>query len=114
MAIPSNKTGSGRALNLRPGSWRHWLLVFVVFGITGSLTVLFSRFLLQNILNLQGGLISGPWSYRAVYLVLIPPFYSLTLVTVGTVLGKGDYFRARVVQMWLRLLPARLRRRLSL
>lgn len=99
---------------MKSGFWRHWLLVFVVFGITGSLTVLFSRFLLQNILNLQGGLISGPWSYRVVYLVLIPPFYSLTLVTVGTVLGKGVYFRARVVQMWLRLLPSRLRRRLSL
>ena len=75
---------------------------------------MFSRFLLQNILNLQGGLISGPWSYRVMYLVFIPPFYSLTLVTVGTVLGKGEYFRARVVQMWLRLLPSRLRRRISL
>ena len=88
-------------------------MVLVVFGITGSLTVLFSRFLLQDILNLQGGLISGPWSYRIVYILLIPPFYSLTLVTVGTVLGKGEYFRARVVQMWLRFLPARLRRRIS-
>jgi len=114
LAIPSNKTGGGRALNLKPGFLRHWLLVFVVFGITGSLSVLFSRFLLQNILNLEGGLISGPWSYRVVYLALIPPFYSLTLVTVGTVLGKGEYFRTRVVQMWLRLLPARLRRRISL
>ena len=99
---------------MKSGFWRHWLLVFIVFGITGSLTVLFSRLLLQDILNLQGGLISGPWSYRIVYLVLIPPFYSLTLVTVGTALGKGVYFRTRVVHMWLRLLPSGLRRRLSL
>ena len=89
-------------------------MVLVVFGITGSLTVLFSRFLLQDILNLEGGLISGPWSYRFVYLVLIPPFYSLTLVTIGTILGKGEYFRTRVAQMWLRLLPSGLRRRISL
>lgn len=112
MAIPSNRTGG--VLNLKSGFLRHWFLVFVVFGITGSLTVLFSRFLLQEILNLEGGLISGPWSYRIVYLVLIPPFYSLTLATVGTIFGKGKYFRARVVQMWLRLLPTRLRRRISL
>lgn len=97
---------------MKSGFWRHWLLVFIVFGITGSLTVLFSRFLLQNILNLQGGLISGTWSYRIAYLVLIPPLYSLTLVSVGTVIGKGEYFRTRVVQMWLRLLPSGLRRRL--
>ena len=114
MAIPSNRTGGGRVLNLKTGSWRHWLLVLVVFGITGSLTVLFSRFLMQDILNLQGGLISGPWSYRIVYVALIPPFYSLTLVTVGTIFGKGEYFRSRVVQMWLRFLPSRLRRRISL
>lgn len=114
MAIPSSKTGAGRARNLKSGFWRHWLLVFLVFGVTGSLSVIFSRFLLQDILNLEGGLISGPWGYRIVYIVLIPPLYSLTLVSVGTMIGKGEYFRARVVQMWLRLLPARLRRRLSL
>ena len=114
MAIPLNRAGGARVLNLKPGFLRHWLVVFVVFGITGGLTVLFSRFLLQDILNLEGGLISGPWSYRFVYLALIPPFYSLTLVTVGTILGKGQYFRARVVQMWLRFLPSGLRRRISL
>jgi len=85
--------------------WFNWTIVTVVFGVTGVLSVLFSRFLLSGILHLEGGLWSGPWSYRIVYLLLIPPFYSVALVVVGTFFGKHAYFRRRVVRMWGRLLP---------
>ena len=85
--------------------WFHWTIVAVVFGITGVLSLMFSRVLLNGMLHLEGGLWSGPWSYRIVYLLLIPPFYSVALVVVGTFFGKHAYFRRRVVRTWGRLLP---------
>ncbi len=83
----------------------HWLVVFVVFGLTGALTVQLSGLLLRQLLGLEGSFWGGPWSYRLVYLLLIPPCYSALLATIGALLGKGPYFRARVVRMWRRLLP---------
>ena len=85
--------------------WFHWAIVTVVFSITGVLSLLFSRFLLSGILHLEGGIWSGPWSFRIAYLLVIPPFYSVALVVVGTFFGKHTYFRQRVVRTWGRLLP---------
>ena len=105
MIIPSAQdpaASAGQASRLL-----HWTTVIIVFSITGMLSVLFSRLLLQDILHLDGNLWSGPWSYRIAYLLLIPPFYSVALVAVGTLLGKHSYFKNRVLRMWSRLLPGR-------
>lgn len=83
----------------------HWIIVIVVFSITGSLSVFISRLALHDLLRLEGSFWGGPWSYRLAYLLLIPPAYSALLATIGTLLGKGPYFRQRVVKMWRRLLP---------
>ena len=88
---------------------RHWLIVMIVFGITGFSALVFSRLLLNVILGMEGSLWSGPWSYRIMYLAVIPPFYSAMLVLVGSVFGKREYFAHRVVKMWSRLIPRRLR-----
>ena len=90
----------------------HWVIVLTVFSITGSLSVYVSRFVLKDLLGLEGSFWGGPWSYRLVYLFLIPPAYSTLLAIIGTLFGKGPYFRARVVKMWRRLLPAVLANRL--
>ena len=91
--------------------WRHWVIVIVVFGITGSLSMLFSQFMLRGVLHLEGNVWSGPWSYRITYLLLIPPFYSVTLIVVGTLFGKHAYFKKRVWHMWGLLLPRSMRSR---
>ena len=88
---------------------RHWLIVMIVFGITGFSALAFSRLLFNVILGMEGSLWSGPWSYRIVYLAVIPPFYSATLVFVGALFGKREYFARRVVKMWSRLIPRRFR-----
>ena len=90
---------------------RHWLTVMTVFGITGISALVFSRVLFNGMLDLEGSLWSGPWSYRVLYLSVIPPFYSVTLVLVGAIFGKREYFAARVFKMWGRLIPGRVRRR---
>ena len=88
---------------------RHWLIVMIVFGITGFSALVFSRMLFNVILDMEGSLWSGPWSYRIMYLAVIPPFYSAMLVLVGTIFGKREYFAQRVVKMWSRLIPRRNR-----
>ncbi len=91
--------------------WGHWVIVIVVFSITGSLSMLFSQCMLKGVLHLDGNIWSGPWSYRIAYLLLIPPFYSVTLIVVGTLLGKHAYFKQRVWHTWGLLLPRRTRGR---
>ena len=103
-------TDSNRTVS--SNGWRHWAIVITVFGITGTLAVLLSQFLLKGILHLEGNLWSGPWSYRAVYLVLMLPFYSVTLLVVGTLLGKHGYFKLRLLRMWGRLIPRFILRRI--
>ncbi len=89
---------------------RHYGVIFLAFGVTGGLTVLISRLVLNGLLGLDGSLVSGPWSYRLVYLALIPPVYSATLLAVGTLMGKRAFFQARVVRLWGWALPASLKR----
>ncbi len=85
---------------------RHYLAVLIVFAVTGSLAVVLSQLVLQEALGLEGSFWGGPWSYRILYLILIPPSYSVMLVGVGTLFGKRQYFTQRVLRMWGR--PLRL------
>jgi hypothetical protein len=80
-------------------------VVFLVFGITGTLAVVFARLVLNGLIGMEGNFFSGPWSYRLVYLLLVPPFYSVTLIAVGTLFGRHQFFRRRVVRMWAFLIP---------
>ena len=43
---------------------RHWLIVMIVFGITGFSALVFSRLLFNVILGMEGSLWSGPWTYQ--------------------------------------------------
>ena len=105
MTSPSTQDAAPSNAANKSFDWLHYLIVFIAFGITGFLSVLFSRFLLTGILDLNGDIWSGPWSYRIAYLLLIPPSYSVTLVLVGSLLGKHAYFKQRVLGMWGRLIP---------
>jgi hypothetical protein len=84
---------------------RRLAVIFVVFGITGMLALVFSRLVLHNLIGLDGSIWSGPWSYRIIYVLLVPPFYSLTLIAVGTLLGEHAFFKRRVLRMWGRVFP---------
>jgi hypothetical protein len=81
---------------------RHYLVVGIVFAITGTLAATLSRLLLKEVLGLEGSLGGGPWSYQGMYLLLIPPSYSIMLMAVGTLFGKREYFTQRVIRMWRR------------
>ncbi len=91
----------------------HWIIVLLVFSITGSLALVVARLLLQDLLGLQGGFWAGPWSYRIAYLLVVPPCYSMMLVLIGGIFGKYEYFRVRALKTWSRLLPGPLGRKLA-
>ncbi len=85
----------------------HYLTVMLVFAITGSLSVLVSRLLLEGVLGLEGSVWSGPWTYRIAYVALIPPSYSVILIGVGTLFVKREFFKRRLLATWGRILPLR-------
>lgn len=104
MIPKTQQTTIDGADNRKSGIWLHWAIVLLVFSITGSLSMFMGRFLLSSILQVEGGFLSGPWLYRILYVLLVPPLYSLTLVAIGTVFGKHTYFKQRVLKMWGRIL----------
>ncbi len=79
----------------------------LVFAVNGSLTALLGRWLLSDVIGLEGSLWSGPWGYRLAYIALITPLYSALLMATGALFGKGAYFRSRVRRIWGALLPLR-------
>lgn len=79
---------------------KHYVVVILVFSITGTLAALFSRLLLNGVFGMDGSIWSGPWTYRLAYLALIPPSYSVMLLGVGTLFGKHAYFKKRVMRIW--------------
>lgn len=88
----------------RTSRWLHWGILFLVYGITGSLSMFFGRMFLSGVLNIDGGFLAGPWTYRIAYILMVPPFYSITLIVVGTIFGKHGYFKRRVIRTWSRLI----------
>jgi len=83
------------------------VLILLVFSVTGSLSLYLVRPLLSSVLGLQGSMREGPWSYRILTVLLVPPAYSLMLITIGTAVGRHVYFKRVAMRMWGRLLPSR-------
>ena len=66
-------------------------VLFTVFGVTGSSTLFFVRPALKTI-GIEGSMIDGPNSYRAVSLVTITPIYCTILLSLGTLAGRHVFF----------------------
>lgn len=108
MSSPSSQEMAASKRTDKPADWLHWTIVIVVFGITGTLSLLLTRFVLHDMFQVEGEIWAGPWSYRIAYLLVGPPAYTATLVVVGSVFGKHTYFKERALRTWRRLLPRRM------
>eukprot|EP01125_Pyxidicula_operculata_P022715 TRINITY_DN9521_c0_g1_i1.p1 TRINITY_DN9521_c0_g1~~TRINITY_DN9521_c0_g1_i1.p1 ORF type:complete len:153 (-),score=4.51 TRINITY_DN9521_c0_g1_i1:77-535(-) len=86
--------------------WYEMTLICVIFAITGSSTMLFVKPVLNNLLQMEGSLKEGPWSYRIAYVGIITPIYSVVLLTVGTIMGRHHYFKKVSLRIWSRFIPA--------
>ena len=108
MSSASSQEMAGSKRTDKPAGWLHWTIVIVVFGITGTLSLLLTRFVLHDMFHVEGEIWAGPWSYRIAYLFVGPPAYTVTLIVVGSVFGKHTYFKERALRTWWRLLPRRM------
>ncbi|KAF9151524.1 hypothetical protein BG015_006569 [Linnemannia schmuckeri] len=92
--------------------WIEWIIIFVVFSVTGSSTMLIVKPLMKA-LGLTGSLGSGPWSFCIAYIVLTLPLYSLMLLFISSLVCRRPYFENLLIRMWRRFIPTRLLRRCS-
>ncbi|KAI9024646.1 hypothetical protein DFJ74DRAFT_665727 [Hyaloraphidium curvatum] len=92
--------------------WKEWAIIFTVFAVTGSSAVKFTRPAVNYIAG-EGTFFGGPWTWRIAYLCLTFPIYTTILLTIGTLVGRGRYFRKVTKRMYGRILPANVTKMLD-
>ncbi len=69
--------------------WFQLIIIFIVFSITGSLSVKLGKPILQYI----GMTESTPWYiFWTLRIVIIMPLYQILLITIGTIFGQFRFF----------------------
>lgn len=99
----------------QPGTlqfYKEVFIIFTVFGVTGSSSMWFVRRLVKMLCG-EGSLAEGPNAYRLTYLMTSLPMYSLILLTLGNLSGRGRYFNNVILRMWGRVLPTNVKSRLN-
>lgn len=79
----------------------HLFLIFLIFGISGSLSVIISEPLL-NYLNIKY-FISNNIVYFIIRLIIIFPIYQIVLIIIASLFGEYKYFLAFEKKMLKRL-----------
>ena len=65
------------------------IIIFIVFGITGSLSVVLGKYVLINIFGESFLHNDYYWLLR---LILIFPIYQILLIIIGALFGQFNYF----------------------
>ena len=82
------------------------VIIFIVFGITGSLSVVVSDPLLYFI-GLEKDSIS-PWVFTPLRLLIIFPVYQVLILIIGAAFGQFNFFWTFVKKMLSRMGFSRL------
>lgn len=77
------------------------LIIFIVFGITGSLSVKLATPVL-NFFGIDNSL--SPWVFWPLRILIVFPCYQLLLICIGTLLGQFKFFWNFEKKMWGRML----------
>ena len=79
----------------------------LMFAVTGSLALVAVRATLLHGFGLTGVSLLAPWRpATALYVALMTPCYSASLLAVGTAMGRRPFALRMVRRMWSRFLPA--------
>ena len=76
------------------------LIIFTVFGITGSLSVVLGKYVLISIFSSN---IQNNEFYWLIRILLIFPLYQILLIIIGTLFGEYIYFWAIEKKILVRL-----------
>ena len=74
------------------------LIIFLVFGITGSIATWISKPILDFI-GLKQAVVSA-WTYWPVRIIIIFPLYQILLLIIGTIFGQSDFFKSFIKKMF--------------
>lgn len=68
--------------------WKEWTIIFIVFSITGSTSVKFTRPLVTSIMG-DGTFFGGPWYWTLCYICFTMPICEFEAEVVQILLGSG-------------------------
>jgi len=74
------------------------LIIFLVFGITGSTAVWISKPILDFI-GLDQAAISV-WAYWPIRIIIIFPVYQILLLIIGAIFGQSKFFKNFIKKMF--------------
>ena len=74
------------------------LIIFLVFGITGSTAAWISKPIL-NFIGLKQTTISA-WIYWPIRIIIIFPVYQILLLIIGTIFGQSKFFKNFIKKMF--------------
>lgn len=80
-------------------------IAVAVFGVTGTFSVLAVRPSMKALFGIEGTLIDGPNSYRAMSILCISPVYAIVLLAMGTLSGRHNYFAKMSMKILGRFVP---------
>jgi hypothetical protein len=80
-------------------------VAFIVFGITGTLSLNAVRPCIKSVLGIEGSWAEGPNSYRVASIVCVSPFYAAILLVIGTLSGRHNFFAKMSMKILGRFFP---------
>ena len=84
--------------------WWQILIIFIVFGLTGSLSVKISKPLLAFLHINKDAL--NPFLYWPIRILIVFPIYQILLITIGTLFGQFKFFWKMEKKMLGRFIPS--------
>lgn len=92
--------------------WKEGIIACIVFGITGTASMMIVRPTVEKVFHLKGSLLEGPNSYRVVSLLSISPIYAMMLTVIGTLAGRHSFFAGMAWKIFRRFIPCSFSKRL--
>ncbi|MAR30515.1 MAG: diacylglyceryl transferase [Candidatus Marinimicrobia bacterium] len=77
---------------------RQLLIIFLVFGITGSTAAWISKPILEFIGIKQSNI--SLWFYWPIRIIIIFPLYQILLLIIGTIFGQSKFFKNFIKKMF--------------
>ena len=71
-------------------SFNHLILIFIIFGISGSLTLILSEPII-NFIKINK-IVENTFILLFLRIIIIFPLYQLVLISIATIFGQFNYF----------------------
>lgn len=87
-------------------------IIFTVFGISGSTSLLFVRPILKYTIGLEGPFMESPLQYILSTILITSPIYSIIVFSIGTLAGRHIFFANMATKVISRFLPNQVKQKI--